>query len=97
MKLYDYPKEEIDAAIKLKKMSRTTLAVKVGRATDVVSRTINNKATIKSKSLEIAIVEELQPELNVIHQALINHRSDKKNIDFDQSPDQTQSRAGRDS
>jgi hypothetical protein len=73
MKLSEYPVEEIDAALRKKKMNRVALAKKVGRCTNAVTKAITGTETIKSRSLEEDILNELQPELDIIHQAFVNH------------------------
>ena len=73
MKLRDYPVEEIEAALKKKKINRVSLAKKLGRSTSALAKTITRTETIKSKRLEEAILNELQPELGIIHQAFKQH------------------------
>jgi lambda repressor-like predicted transcriptional regulator len=97
MELQDYPIEDIEAAIKRKKMTKASLAKKLGRSSTTVAKTINRNSAIISKRLNKEIVEELQPELDIIHQAFVNYEKAQNNTSLDQSPDLTQSRARLDS
>jgi lambda repressor-like predicted transcriptional regulator len=69
MKLGDFPRNQIEAAMKMKGFTYTSLAEKVGRAVQTVSKAIHGTSMIKSDTLNDEIVQALQPELDIIHNA----------------------------
>lgn len=69
MKLKDYPKNEIEAAMKMKGLNYPRLAEKLGRAVQTVNKAVNGKSGIESHRLNSQIVTALQPELEIIHNA----------------------------
>lgn len=70
MKIYEYPKNVIDAALAAKEMNYTKLAKKLKRSTQTVHKAVTGNSTIRSSKLEEDIKAELMPELDKIYQAL---------------------------
>jgi lambda repressor-like predicted transcriptional regulator len=71
MKLGDFPRNQIEAAMKMKGFTYTSLAEKVGRAVQTVHKAVNGTSSIDSPKLNDEIVQALQPELSIIHQAFL--------------------------
>jgi len=63
----------IRAAMAAKGLSYTKIAKKLGRSTTTIRRTIRKESTIRSKRLEDEILEVLEPELSVIHEAFYSN------------------------
>jgi ribosome-binding protein aMBF1 (putative translation factor) len=71
--LNNHPEKVIKAAMAAKDLSYTKLAKKLGRSTTTIRRTIKKESTIRSKRLEDEILEVLEPELSVIHEAFYSN------------------------
>jgi hypothetical protein len=69
MKLSNFTRKEIDAALGLKGIKRSDLAEKLGRSTSAISKVINGNLVIKSSSLEDDVFEALKPEIFTVHTA----------------------------
>jgi hypothetical protein len=69
MRLTDYPREEIEAALKMKKLNHGSLAKQIKRDASSVSKTINGTLIFKSERLNNDILEALKPEIEIIHKA----------------------------
>lgn len=70
MNLEQYEQRIIEAAIAAKRINLTKLAKQLGRSGNSVSKAIRGKSCIKSAVLEAEIVNALQPELDIINDAL---------------------------
>lgn len=69
MKLRDYPRNEIEAALKIKGLNHVSLGKQLKRDTSAISKAIKGTLTFESKSLDSDILNALKPELEIIHDA----------------------------
>lgn len=65
-----YKPNEIQAAIVAKGWNRRRLAKEIGRSATSVNKAIKGQSTIRSEKLEDDIIKILQPELELIREAL---------------------------
>lgn len=72
LKLKNYTKRELEAAMRMKGTNATQLSRDLGKCHTTVGKVISGKAAWVGKDLEKAIVEALQPDLEIIHQAYQN-------------------------
>ena len=70
MNLKQYERNVIESALAAKGLNHRKLADKLGRSNTSVHKAISGTSTIKSAKLESDIVAALQPELDLIHEAL---------------------------
>jgi len=73
MKLKVYPKNVIKAAMSAKNINIVSLAKQLNKSTSSVHKAIKGSSTIPSETLNNSIIEALQPELEVIYDALMGN------------------------